>query len=419
MSVARHTRALTIAEMTHVTSYRDVAAVLNSPHGRQALHSSSHTADEYGPGLVDAFTRDAIISLHGDEHFERRRLESRLFTKPARERIEFEIILPMIRSRLAEHLSHDDGPTDLMPFTRLVLTRLSGALIGTLPIDELETAERLRGLSETLTAAVASPWMEHVPSREAAMRAGLEARDAFAAEFYEPGRCAVDPEAADPSHGLISLLLCNPGAVASEEVMFREAVLYLLASSGTTSNALPHAIRELERWFETHLDAREGVASFEFCRRAASETLRLHPPNPGLLRYMAEPLTLPSGLELQAHEFVFVDLRRSGKDPEVFGADAAEFDPCRVVPKGVWPFAFTFGSGAHMCVGRTLSLGDAGAAEDDDAPQGVLTQLLHELYGWGVRLDPDAPPEFVPATARDDYEVFPVRFTTPRLAVPS
>ena len=125
---------------------------------------------------------------------------------------------------------------------------------------------------------------------------------------------------------------------------------------------------------------------------------------------MTAPLPLPSGLRLEAGEFVFLDIRQSGRDPSIFGEDAAEFDPRRQVAKGIWPFGFTFGGGSHMCIGRTLSIGDAGASADPRAPQGVLTRLLHELYRWGVRLDPGRPPRFRPDTARDDYDVFPVRF---------
>jgi benzoate 4-monooxygenase len=121
-------------------------------------------------------------------------------------------------------------------------------------------------------------------------------------------------------------------------------------------------------------------------------------------------MTLPSGLELEQGEFVFLDLQASARDAEVFGADADEFNPLREVARGVWPFAFTFGGGAHMCLGRTLAIGDAGSAEDAAAPQGVLTQLVHELYRWGVRLDPDRAPTRREATAKDEYTTFPVRF---------
>jgi cytochrome P450 len=403
------TRPLTVSDMTQVTSYHDIGAVLNSLDANQGLHSSSYTADAYGPGPVDSFTSDAILSLHGSEHFERRRLESRLFSKDARARMEFEILLPVLRRQLQDHLARSEsGEADLMPFSRLILARLSGAIVGLLPVDDLETAEHLRVVSEQIMNAVASPWVSG--DRDAIVQTGLKAQRAFAEDFYAPALGAVEAGAPDPTRGVISLLACNPGAVGSAEVMFHEATLFLIASSSTTSNALPHTIWELERWLERHPEARPELDSFEFCRQAASEALRLHPPNPGLLRYMTAPLTLPSGLRLDEGEFVFLDIRRSGRDPSIYGENAGEFDPRRKVAKGIWPFGFTFGGGSHMCIGRTLSIGDAGASADPRAPQGVLTRLLHELYRWGVRLDPGRPPRFRPDTARDDYDVFPVRF---------
>jgi len=389
--------------MTHVTTHDDVSAIAHSPNGRQALHSTSDTPEL---GLIDMFSRDGLPSLHGDKHFQRRRLESKLFTKQARAKMEYEILLPVLRRHLAEHLaSSESGEADLMPFSRLILARLSGAIVGTPPVDDVEAAERLRVLSEQIMNGLASqfPWVTGDTAEYA--RVGLEARQTFHDEYYLPGKELSDP------YGVIGLLLSNQDAVPDEDVRFRESMLFLIGSSSTTANALPHTIIELERWLESRPERRGDLASFEFCRRAASEALRLHPPNPGLIRSILEPMTLPSGLELEEGEFVFLDLRAAGQDVTVFGPNAGEYDPLREVPEGVWPFALTFGGGPHMCIGRTLTIGDHGAKEDPEAPQGVLVQLLHELYDWGLRLDSSRSPRFREALGRDDFATFPVIFT--------
>jgi cytochrome P450 len=393
----------TIADMTHVTAHDDVGAIVQSPQARQALHSTSETAEL---GVIDQFSRDGLPSLHGDKHFQRRRLESRLFTKQARQRMEYEILLPVLRRQLADHLAATgNGEADLMPFSRLILARLSGAIVGTPSVDDVDTAERLRGLSEQIMNGMASQFPWTTGDTDEYARAGLEARQTFRDEFYEPGK-----ELADP-YGVIGLLMQNEDVVPDEEVRFRESMLFLIGSSSTTANALPHTIVELERWLETHPERRADLDSFEFCRRAASEALRLHPPNPGLIRNILEPMTLPSGRELHEGEFVFVDLRTAGRDRSIFGDDADEFDPTRDVPDGAQPFGFTFGGGPHMCIGRTLTIGDHGAKEDPEAPQGVLVQLLHELYSWGLRRDDRHEPRFREALGRDDFETFPVVFT--------
>jgi cytochrome P450 len=400
---------LAMAEATRVSSYRDVGAVLNTPHARQALHRSASTAGDLGGATSDAFIGDSVISLHGDEHFERRRLESALFTKPARRRMELDIVLPLLRRQLEAHLDAvPTGEADLVRFTRLVLIRLSAVVVGLAPIEDEPTADRLRALADGILSGVTASWVTE--GRDEILRAATEARDAFAREFYEPARGSVGDERDD----IISLLASTPGSVGSEQVLFREAALFLIASSSTTTNALQHTIWDLEHWLAERPGRRGELSSFAFCRRVAQEGLRLHPTIPGLMRHMTAPMTLPSGLELSQDEIVFVDLLSSARDPEVFGSHADEFDPLREVPKGVLPFAYTFGGGPHMCMGRTLAVGDAGSSDDPADPQGVLTRLLHELYAWGLRLDPERPPRRVQGTEKDDWETFPVTLARPK-----
>jgi cytochrome P450 len=399
---------LAVEEMTQVTSYRDVGAILNSGNARQALHRSEETASEWGPGPSDAFIGDSVISLNGEAHFERRRLESALFTKAGRGRMELDIVLPLLRRQLAEHLNTVPlGKADLVPFTRLVLIRLSGAVVGLAPIEDHAGADRLRVLADGILSGVTAGWA--TADREEILRRALEARDAFAAEFYDAARAAVTPQS--PPNDIISLLVTTPGSVTSEDVLFREAALFLIASSSTTTNALQHTVWDLEHWLEGRPEARADLASLAFCRRVATEALRLHPTIPGLVREMTAPVTLPSGRELEEGEFVFLDLLRSARDPEIFGPTADAFDPLRDVPKGALPFAYTFGGGPHMCMGRTLAVGDAGSSDEASDPQGVLTRLLHEFYAWGLTLDAERPPRRQENTTKDDWATFPVRFT--------
>jgi benzoate 4-monooxygenase len=397
---------LAIDELTHVRRYHDVAAVLNSHDARQALHRDSSLSEEIGAGPTDKFLGHSVISLHGDEHFRRRRLESRLFTKAARGRLELEIVVPALRDLLERAAGE---ATDLMLISRLTLISASGAVVGIEPVQEIDIADRLRSHAENIVNAVAVDW--HTDNQEEITRLGVESRDAFKREFYDPARQG--PAAETAGHeGLIQLLASNPGSVPSPDVAFREAVLFLIASSTTTTNALPHAVWDLEHWLVNHPERRADLTSFAFCRRVASEALRLHPPIPSLLRRMTDPVTLPSGLELSEGEFVALDLIDSAQDSEIYGDDADLFNPERVVSKGIWPFGFTFGGGPHMCMGRTLAVGDASSDEDADAPQGVLTRLLHDLYRAGLTLDPERAPRHREATKKNEYVSFPVRFST-------
>jgi cytochrome P450 len=402
-----------VSELTPVLKYHDVAAVFNSG-ARQALHQDSDASAAWGPSPNDPFFLDSLITLHGDDHAKRRRLETKLFSRPARARLEYEIVLPALRRQLAHSLAGAvNGEADLTTFTRLVLARLTCAVLGTELMDDLETADRLRLLSEDIGGAAGA----HLSTgdRKALMERGLAARKDFVCEFYEAARARADSVAAEQADDLISLLVSTPDSIPSEDVLLHEALLYLIASSSTTTSAIPHAVYELEHRFESHPDERDLLASFEFCRSVASETLRLYPPIPRMWRQMMEDITLPSGLQLHRGEFVNIDLLASARDEEVFGADADIFNPFRQIAKGVLPQAFTFGGGPHICIGRALSVGDVWSAQDESAPQGILTQLLHEFYSWGLTTDADRPPVRREATEKNQYASFPVRFLNPRL----
>jgi cytochrome P450 len=395
-----------VEEMTSVTTYADVAAVLNSLAVRQALHHDRALKQEFGPTPSDEFLGESLLSLHGDEHFNRRRLESRLFTKPSRAQLELDVVWPALHRLLQRS---QGTSTDLMVFSRLVLIRVSGAVVGLAPIEDLETADRLRSLAEDMFLANGVRYLTE--NQDEITRRGLESRDAFRREFYAPAVRALTVQDAPDHGGLLSLLAEKPDTVSSE-VMFREAILFLIASSTTTTNALPHAIWDAERWFARHPDERAAMSEFAFCRLIATEALRLHPPVPRLLRRSTEPMTLPSGLKLRAGEFLALDLISSSQDPDVFGEDAGEFNPLRALQKGVWPFGFAFGGGAHMCIGRTLVLGDGGTREDETEPQGLFPRFLRELYKAGMRLDAERSPTRREGTEKNEYVEFPVAFGT-------
>ena len=122
-------------------------------------------------------------------------------------------------------------------------------------------------------------------------------------------------------------------------------------------------------------------------------------------------VTLSSGRRLNAGDVVALDIVAASRDPAVFGRDADIFNPHRASPPRGMAFGFAFGGGPHTCIGRELVVGPAtGEVLQPDASRGVLGKLLVELFGRGIRLDPDHPPRLSSDRIRPEYTEFAVLF---------
>jgi hypothetical protein len=104
-----------------------------------------------------------------------------------------------------------------------------------------------------------------------------------------------------------------------------------------------------------------------------------------------------------------LDLNTVNRSTEVFGPDAAGFNPHRVPPKGVHGYGESFGAGPHVCPGRLIAVGAAVAIDrPDESSVGVLVRLMDELFRYDISLDPDDPPTRRTDTMVDRYDRFTV-----------
>ncbi len=146
-------------------------------------------------------------------------------------------------------------------------------------------------------------------------------------------------------------------------------------------------------------------------QRCVLETLRLNPASPVAWRRATADITLRSGRTLPEGALVELDLRAANADPDVFGADAASFNPDRVLPNGVQPWGHSFGGGMHACIGMELDGGiHAGSADDQEHVYGTVTLMVAALLEAGVRPDPDEPPTQDRTSSRPNFERYPVVF---------
>lgn len=408
-----------IAGMTKVSDYRDVNEILRSPSFRQGSHTESRP-----------LFRDSLLLLDGPDHLRRRRLENPLFDRMALVAYDHEALGPVVERSMEEcyATAGPDGRTrvDLVPLVRTMLHRISAATTGIDGVDTPERTERFRRHVEQLGAAATVEWSTE--DHDAVLERGLRVRDRFVEEFYRDseerrkalvrdfraGRIAREDLPVD----LLTLLHLHWDDAWDEELPLREATLYLVAATQTTTHALPHVLVHLRDWVADRPGDRAKLDDPEFLRLAAVESLRLHQPAPTLLRYATADVTLGSGRAFAEGERVALLFTPANRDPEVFGADPDRFDPYRTPARGARAWGLTFGGGEHVCLGRPLVTGLP--KRDGERPtEGTMLRILRALHAAGVELDPERPPRRDASSSHDSYASMPIVLTRPEPAVPA
>ncbi|MBW0090158.1 cytochrome P450 [Pseudonocardia sp. KRD-184] len=403
-----------IATMTKVADYREIDEILRSKDFRQGSHTESRPL--FGGSL---------LLLDGPEHRERRRLENPLFDRAALMSYDHEALGPVIEQVIDECRALDDGDgrvrVDLVPLVRTMLHRISAATTGIDGVDTPARTERFRFFVDRLGAAATVEWSTE--DHDEVLAEGLRLRAEFVEEFFGPseqrrkdlvvGFRAGRVDRADLPVDLLTLLHLHWDDDWDDELPLREATLFLVAATQTTTHTLPHALLHLLDWMRDHPGDRIGASDPAFLRRVVDESLRLHQPAPTLLRYATSAVTLASGRHIAEGERVALLFTPANRDPGLFGADADEFDPHRTTPPGIRPWGLTFGSGPHVCVGRPLVTGLA--KRDGEQPtEGTMLRILRALLRTGVELDPDRPPVRNPSSTHDNYSSMPVVLTALR-----
>ena len=400
-----------IVGLQHFTRYAEIDEILRSRSFRQGSHQESQP-----------FFGRSLLTIDGDEHFERRRLEAPLFAKVALEYYEHVELIPLIAKTLEECRDDrgDDGVVraDLCVLLRTMLARIAAATTG---IDGVDTPERTRAFREYVELLGTGATVEwSTEDHDEVIERILAVRDAFDREFFGPsvarrrelierhrrGEIGDDELPVD----LITMLYLHWNDDWDDGLPIREACLYLVAATQTTTHSVPHLIAHLDEWFESHPEDRAKVSDREFIKRAAHEALRLHLPSPALLRIANEDFVLTSGKKIAAGERVACLFTPANRDHAVFGADAGEFNPYREVG-AVKPWGLTFGGGQHICIGRTLVTGLSARTDNDEGTDGTLVNIAGALYDAGVEIDPADPPTYTAASHHDAYGRFPILLT--------
>ena len=408
-----------------LSSHDDVHHAFRSRSLRQALYDEG--------GVVMA---DCLLTLHGDAHRTRRRLENRLFRREMFTRWEREELGATIDAILVPAI--DAGEGDLITLGYRITMNLTALVAGIdCPTGTTDETDDLYGFVRTFSEGAT---LVHSTRDHAVVRAEVqEALEQFDRAFLEPSirrrRRALEAARADPSaDGLVprdvltTLLQYGDDLTLTHEIIRREVAFYLQAGSHSTANAFTHTADELFGWIVSHpgrgrgLTDRAGADALthddrRFLQRCVHETLRLHPASPVAWRRPTEPTVLASGLELAAGALVVLDIEAANRDPSRWGKDADRFDPDRSVPNGVPPWGHSFGGGAHACIGAEFDGGmevrsDAGPL-DEAHLFGTVEVMVEALLRAGGRPDPERPPWRDPLSTRRHFAGYPVRFGAP------
>ncbi len=392
-------------------SFDEVREAFRAKDLKQALYDEG--------GVVMA---DVLLTLHGDSHRLRRRLENRLFRRDTFRRYERELTAEIVTKTLEPFLA--SRRADLVSLGYRVIMNLTALIAG---IDrQAGTAEETEALLEftkvfSVGATLVHSTLDHETVR-AEVAGALERFDAqFLRASVERRRRLLDrhrsgelPATELPPDVLTVLLRNEDDLDLPPEVVRREVAFYLQAGSHSTANAFTHTMDEVFRWIEGHPDDAERVRTDKlFLQRCAHESLRLYPASPIAFRRALAAVRLRSGAEIPAGAAVTLDLMAANRDDRVFGADADRFNPHRTLPDGVAPWGHSFGAGTHACIGMELD-GGLDPAQTRDHPGdhlfGTVTTLAAAVLSAGARPDPTRPKELDPDTSRPHFSSYPVIF---------
>ncbi len=133
----------------------------------------------------------------------------------------------------------------------------------------------------------------------------------------------------------------------SEQELLDTLLLMLSAGHEATVNLLDNALHALLTHPKQLALVRSGEVSWD---DIIDETLRVQAPVANLpLRYAVEDIEL-AGVTIRKGEAILVSYAAAGRDPEVHGPDADQFDATRPNKDHI-----SFGHRVHFCVGMSLA----------------------------------------------------------------
>lgn len=396
--------------VVELTGWRDVNEALRRKEARQAL---------YDEGAV--VMGDCLLTLHGDPHRDRRRLENRLFRREVFDVWENQLLAQTLTDTLAPFRAAGRG--DLIVIGYRLAMSLTAHVAG---IDhnsaDPEATERLYGIVKKFSEGAT---LVHSTRNKDEVRAEvLAVMDEFDESVLQPAIArrvsligevvaGTRPENELPQDVLTTLLRNQDRLDLPHEVIRREIAFYLQAGAHSTANSLTHTLDQVWAWGEDHpVDLQQACADKAFLQRCMHESLRLEPASPVAWREAVSDFEV-AGRTITTGTRLVLDLKAANRDASVWGPTGNRFDPHRQVPEGAAPWGLSFGAGTHACIGQEL---DGGLVDGDMSGgttqrlYGTVAVMAHAVLGAGGRRDHAAPPVLDPASVRKHYSSYPILF---------
>ena len=396
---------------THeLTKYRHCEQALKLPDLKQALY------DE-GAILMD----QVLVTLHGEPHRTRRLTEMRVFRRDFFRRYEREVI-PKVFASVMRTVTVKEVDLVTLGYHFMVHLALAFAGIDRQSEDQSETEDLVRMLRMFGVAATLGQAKDRdLDAANLEVRATLTE---FDERFFTPSatrrqrllaKVAAGDLAADalPMDVLTVLLQDEDQLQLVRNMLLRETAFYFLASAHTSVHSLSHAMHHLFTWCAANPGAREDLVAHPVkVQRFVHESFRLHPSSPISKRHALKDMVLPNGQQAAAGDTVVISLREANRDVSLFGAKPEQFNPGRMIERGVSETGITFGIGMHACLGKNLAAGALpapGKELDMDRHQlGTVAWIAHALLQAGVQPNAEQAPALDQAIARETWLHYPV-----------
>ena len=393
-----------------ISDYETIKKALVNRDMKQALYDD-------GKVIMDG----VLLTLHGEEHHKRRKLEHKVFQRDFFKYYEHQLFPKTLEETLQPFIKKKSA--DLIDFGYRITMNLTADFAG---IDRPEKSpkETENLLSLVKIFSQGATLVHSKRSHQEVNEEVIDALENFEKDFLNPSKTKREDlidrfkkneiSKEELPRDVLTVLLQNEDNIdLTDDLIKREIAFYLQAGSHSTANSMTHALHEIFEWIKNDRDKLKKINDDPlFLQRCVHESMRLHPASPVAWRKPTCPIDLNDTINLKEDDLLIMDLFTANRNKEIFGEDADKFNPFRELGPQQNLWGLTFGIGLHLCFGRDL---DGGLIpEKDTNPNehqfGIVTLLIKKLFEHNVQRDPYKRPKEDEKTERPNWGEYPIVF---------